>query len=334
MILQTVQAEQYTAAVHNIPPCLDPLDFRAHAEHGNKLLGKILNAEQSNTQLLGELSGMVTRLGQPLVYLELQVPADGGLPNNDVVAVHGNAPCADVRAFDNYCEAFIKTVVRTRNGGLFGKVRGYYSRVQEDHNGILCLHMFLWPVSPHDSDAYDAHSILARGDANNGTFPLPSNGIFRGKLLHESFSTRVLGRSTWFQDVAPPLSGEATEDHYVFETNRCYKAFFRPDVAAPMFRVLICESYFLAPKDWTPRQRVTGSVLLAMAAGQSTTKERIRLLGEFATGFHSHSFVDVDSEGIFNMVVAEYEKCVMFDHFFRAHVVFFPAAKHLFIQRS
>jgi hypothetical protein len=62
MILQTIRAEQYTAAVHNIPPCLDPLDFRAHAEHGNKLLAKILGAEQSNTKHFGKLSGMVTQV--------------------------------------------------------------------------------------------------------------------------------------------------------------------------------------------------------------------------------------------------------------------------------
>ena len=301
MILQTIQAEQYAAAAYCIPTCLDPLDFRAHTEHGNKLLAKILNAEQSNTKLFGELSGMVTRLGQPLVYLELQVPENSGLSNNEMVAVRNNTPCADVRTFDNYCNAFITTVVGTRNGGLFGKVRGYYGRVQEDHNGILCLHMFLWPLCPHDSDAYDGRSILARGDANNGTFPLSSSGIFRGKLLHESFSTRALGGSTRFQDIAPPLSGGATDDHCVFETNRCYKAFFRPDVAAPVFRVLICESYILAPKDWTPQQCVTGGVLLTMAAGRSTTQERIRLLGGFATGYHSHSFVDVDSEGIFKV---------------------------------
>jgi hypothetical protein len=111
MILQTIQAEQYTVAVHHIPLCLDHLDFRAHTEHGNKLLANILGAEQSNIRHFGELSGMATWLGRPLVYLELQVPVDDGLSNDDVTAVRGDAPCADVRAFDNYCKAFPTTVI-------------------------------------------------------------------------------------------------------------------------------------------------------------------------------------------------------------------------------
>ena len=51
-----------------------------------------------------------------------------------------------------------------------------------------------------------------------------------------------------------------------------------------------------------------------MAAGRITTKERVGLLGGFAPGSNcSHDFVDVDFEGIFNMVVAKYEKCVILD---------------------
>jgi hypothetical protein len=53
------------------------------------------------------------------------------------------------------------------------------------------------------------------------------------------------------------------------------------------------------PKEWTPWQRVAGGVQLAMATGNTTTKERIELLGGLAT------------ERIFNMVVAKYEKWVL-----------------------
>jgi hypothetical protein len=120
---------------------------------------------------------------------------------------NGNTFCTDVHAFDNYCKAFIMTVVGTGKEGLFGKVCGYYGRVQEDHNGMLCLHIFVWPAAPQDSDAYDTHSILVWGDANNSTHPLSSTGIFYGKLLHESFSFRALGNS---MSLNPYLAGHQT----------------------------------------------------------------------------------------------------------------------------
>jgi hypothetical protein len=49
----------------------------------------------------------------------------------------------------------------------------------------------------------------------------PVESFFRGKLLHVSFSIRGLGRSTWFQDIGPPLSGKMTDGYSASETNRC-----------------------------------------------------------------------------------------------------------------
>jgi hypothetical protein len=82
--------------------------------------------------------------------------------------------------------------------------------------GSWLFSMFLWPACPYHSDA---HSVW--GNANSGTFPLPSSGIFCGKLLHVSFSIRALGHSMWFQDIGPPLSGKMTDGYSASETNHC-----------------------------------------------------------------------------------------------------------------
>ena len=280
------------------------------------MLARILGADQSNTRHFGELSGMVMQLDQSIVYLELQVPPKDnntstcvGLTDRSV-----DSACANVHVFDCYCQAFINTVIDVGGTGLFGKVCSYLGRVQEDHGGVLCLHMLLWLFHPYDSDKYDTPSIMAWGEANNGMYPLPFIGISRATHLHESFSTHTLGHSSWFQSIDPFLPGQLNESLLPSETNHCYKAFFRPDVTAPVFCVLIAKSYFLAPKEWTPWQHVAGSVQLAMATGNTTTKERIGLLGGLTTDYHSHSFVSMDSECIFNMVVAKYEKWVLHCH--------------------
>lgn len=79
---------------------------------------------------------MVTWLGQPLVYLELQAPGDDRLSNDDVATVHASklkgvvdAACANTCTFDSCCQAFLKIVISTGGTGLFGKVRGYFGRV-------------------------------------------------------------------------------------------------------------------------------------------------------------------------------------------------------------
>lgn len=114
--------------------------------------------------------------------------------------------------------------------------------------GQLCTNQLPGMVT-NDSNTYDMCSIVVQGEVDDGTFPLPSSGISCG---HGLFSAHVLECSTWFQDIEPPLSNNVADYYFLSEINCCYKAFFRPDVAAPMFCILICESYFLAPKDWTP----------------------------------------------------------------------------------
>ena len=66
------------------------------------------------------------------MYLELRIPGDNGLSDDDVAVVHGgklkgvvDAARANVCMFDNYCEAFFKIVIGTGSTGLFGKVRSY-----------------------------------------------------------------------------------------------------------------------------------------------------------------------------------------------------------------
>jgi len=88
------------------------------------------------------------------------------------------------------------------------------------------------------------------------------------------------------------------------QSSYCYHSFLQPHIAPPVFQILLTEACLLAPAHGAELNRIMDTILRAIIKRPLTEFEVMSLIGGYENSLHSHTFVDVDSEGIFNVIMA------------------------------
>jgi hypothetical protein len=84
----------------------------------------------------------------------------------------------------------------------------------------------------------------------------------------------------------------------------CYHSFLQHHIAMLVFQILLAQSCLLVPCHSVECDWIMVTVQRAVNNRRLTNFEITALIRDYEEGLWSHAFMDVDSEGIFNAVMA------------------------------
>lgn len=284
--------------------------MEARCIYGNQLLAAVPLADKSNMDLTAKLCGMVMRFGQLGVFARVSLrskgivfcwSADGWDTEFDMLLQ------PSIQAFNATFSAFMTKIPSwgTANSGLFGLVCGFWGEF-EIMNAMALLYMCCCGLTN-----------LIQGFVGDMIWSVFSWGASTMMVVTECQMLMKFSPSSYMNDLL--LTALTDKSHFTAiasttnlnhltatecsQVSYCHASFLMPHLTSPVFCVLLGDSIMSSPKEWTNWQWMIGTVHKLIIEGIPTEYEVWRLWWGLDDIICSHSFVDVDLEGLVNMVI-------------------------------
>ena len=153
-------------------------------------------------------------------------------------------------------------------------------------------------------------AIIARGDCHDRVWQ-PASGVSQiGSPLSAPFTRQCINTSMRFYPILTSMTDGPLTAVQQSQSSYCYHSFLQPHIAQPVFQILLAELCLSAPAHGAKRDWILSTICKAIAGWSLTEFEVTALVGGYEGYFQSHAFVDVDSKGIFNAIMAHTNWCV------------------------